>query len=168
MSGREQDPLDAVQADRVRAVLALGGVPQGDLQDGLQQVRLKLLERRARGEEAPRDVGAWTAVVASNIAADWHRARNRQERVATRLKLLNTRDAQVESGQESSLLAMAVAEGLDALPDAQRQVLVLRYYADLPVRRIAELLGVPVGTVKSRLFAAAKIMRERLQKEEVA
>lgn len=167
-SGTELDPLDAAQADRVRAVLALGGVPQDDLQDGLQQVRLKLLERRARGEEQPRDVGAWAAVVASNLAVDWHRTRSRQERVSERLTLLSARDGLAEGDQDASLLAIAVAESLDALPTTQRQALVLRYYADLPVPRIAELLGVPVGTVKSRLFAAAKFLRERIQKEEVA
>src|SRR5690606_8660826 len=50
------DPLDAAQEHRVRAVLALGGVPQADLPDGVQQVRLRLLERAASGREAPRDV----------------------------------------------------------------------------------------------------------------
>ncbi|QIQ04806.1 RNA polymerase sigma factor [Streptomyces liangshanensis] len=165
--GAAADPLDEVQAGRVRAVLALGGVPQADLPDGLQQVRLRLLERRARGQEPPRDVGAWAAVVASNLAADWHRTHHRQERVSARLTLLSAPDAGVQGGPESGLLAMAVAEALDGLPEAQRQVLVLRYYADLSVPRIAEELGIPVGTVKSRLFAAAKLMRERLRLEEV-
>lgn len=35
----DDDPLDAAQERRVRAVLALGGVPQADLPDGVQQVR---------------------------------------------------------------------------------------------------------------------------------
>ncbi|MFJ2646554.1 RNA polymerase sigma factor [Streptomyces sp. NPDC087420] len=165
--GAAVDPLDEVQARRVRAVLALGGVPQEDLQDGLQQVRLRLLERRARGEEPPRDVGAWAAVVASNLAADWHRTKHRQERVSTRLTLLSAPDSGIQGGPEGGLLAMAVAETLDGLPEAQRQALVLRYYVDLSVPQIAEELGIPVGTVKSRLFAAAKLMRERLQLEEV-
>ncbi|MER6631977.1 sigma-70 family RNA polymerase sigma factor [Streptomyces sp. NPDC000987] len=162
----EADPLDAAQADRVRAVLALGGVPQDDLQDGLQQVLLRLLERRARGDDPPRDVGAWAAVVASNLAVDWHRTRNRQERVSARLALLGAPDERVPDSTENSVQALAVAEGLDALPAAQRQVLVLRYYADLSVPQIAEQLGIPLGTVKSRLYAAAKLLRERLHVEE--
>lgn len=55
-------------------MLSLGGVPYADLQDAVQQIRLRLLERAASGREAPRDIGAWAAVVASNLAADWHRA----------------------------------------------------------------------------------------------
>ncbi|MFG3196356.1 RNA polymerase sigma factor [Streptomyces sp. NPDC048208] len=164
--GTDIDPLDAAQADRVRAVLALGGVPQDDLQDGLQQVRLRLLERGARGEDPPRDVGAWAAAVASNLAVDWHRIKHRQERLGEKLILLSAPDAQVQGGPETSLEAIAVAEGLDALPPGQRQVLVLRYYADLSVPQIAEQLGVPLGTVKSRLYAAAKLLRERLSAEE--
>jgi RNA polymerase sigma-70 factor, ECF subfamily len=68
---------------------------------------------------------------------------------------------------EDRLLALAVADGLDALPPLQRQVLILRYYADLTVPGIARELGVPEGTVKSRLHAAASSMRARLHADEV-
>ncbi|MGW4980915.1 sigma-70 family RNA polymerase sigma factor [Streptomyces mirabilis] len=159
------DPLDPAQERRVRAVLALGGVPQADLPDGVQQVRLRLLERSAKGDEAPRDVSAWAAVVASNLAMDWHRAKRRQERLGERLaSLRQPADARDE---DSSVLSLAVAQGLDELPDAQRQVLVLRFYADLSVRGIAEELGIPEGTVKSRLHSAVRALRARLHEDEV-
>ncbi|MGW3990873.1 RNA polymerase sigma factor [Streptomyces sp. NPDC004830] len=159
------DPLDPAQERRVRAVLALGGVPQADLPDGVQQVRLRLLERAASGREAPRDVSAWAAVVASNLAMDWHRAKRRQERLGERLAAL--RQLEHPSGDDTSVLSVAVAQGLDELPDAQRQVVVLRFYADLPVRSIAEQLGVPEGTVKSRLHTAVRALRARLHEDEV-
>ncbi|QFQ97211.1 sigma-70 family RNA polymerase sigma factor [Streptomyces phaeolivaceus] len=159
------DPLDAAQERRVRAVLALGGVPQSDLLDGVQQVRLRLLERAASGREAPRDVSAWAAVVASNLAMDWHRAKRRQERLGERLASL--RQHEHPSGEDSSVLSLAVARGLDELPDALRQVLVLRFYADLPVRGIADELGIPEGTVKSRLHSAVRALRTRLHEDEV-
>ncbi len=47
------------------------------------------------------------------------------------------------------MLSLAVAQGLDELPDQHRQVLVLRFFADLPVRGIAEELGIPEGTVRA-------------------
>ncbi|MEU8689566.1 sigma-70 family RNA polymerase sigma factor [Streptomyces sp. NPDC048665] len=157
------DPLDAAQERRVRAVLALGGVPQSDLPDGVQQVRLRLLERTASGQEAPRDVSAWAAVVASRLAMDWHRARRRQDRLGERLAAL--RAPAHPSGEETSLLSLAVARGLDELPAAQRQVLVLRFFADLPVRDIAGELGIPEGTVKSRLHTAVRALRDRLHED---
>ncbi|OLZ65722.1 RNA polymerase subunit sigma-70 [Streptomyces sp. IMTB 2501] len=159
------DPLDAAQERRVRAVLALGGVPQSDLPDGVQQVRLRLLERTASGQEAPRDVSAWAAVVASHLAMDWHRAKRRQDRLGERLAAL--REPAHPSGEETSLRSLAVARGLDELPAAQRQVLVLRFFADLPVRAIAEELGIPEGTVKSRLHTAVRALRDRLHEDEV-
>ncbi|MFJ4684929.1 RNA polymerase sigma factor [Streptomyces sp. NPDC088789] len=159
------DPLDAAQERRVRAVLALGGVPQADLLDGVQQVRLRLLERAASGREAPRDVSAWAAVVASNLAMDWHRAKRRQERLGERLAARY--DPALPSAEDSRLLSLAVARGLDELPAPQRQVLVLRFYADLPVRGIAEELGIPEGTVKSRLHTAVRALRTRLHEDEV-
>ncbi|MEU1115534.1 MULTISPECIES: sigma-70 family RNA polymerase sigma factor [unclassified Streptomyces] len=165
-AARGADPLDAAQEDRVRAVLALGGVPHGDLSDGVQQVRLKLLERAADGREAPRDVSAWAAVVASNLAMDWHRARRRQERLGERLAVL-WREAGDEDGAEARATSLAVAQGLGELPAAQRQVVVLRFYADLPVRAIAEELGIPEGTVKSRLHTAVRLLRARLHEGEV-
>ncbi|MFI8927624.1 RNA polymerase sigma factor [Streptomyces sp. NPDC053474] len=160
------DPLDPAQEARVRAVLSLGGVPYGELQDGVQQVRLRLLERAAKGEQAPRNVSAWAAVVASNWAVDWHRARHRQERLGERLAALRPERPE-DDGAESRVLSLAVAQGLDELPDGQRQVVVLRFYADLPVRDIAAELGIPEGTVKSRLHTAVRMLRTRLQKEEV-
>ncbi|WP_394434074.1 RNA polymerase sigma factor [Streptomyces sp. SGAir0957] len=159
------DPLDAAVEDRVRAVLSLGGVPYADLPDGVQQVRLRLLERAAKGQDAPRDVAAWAAVVASNLAMDWHRARRRQERLGERLASL--RQEETGDAADTRVLSLAVAQGLDELPDQQRQVVVLRFYADLPVRDIAAELGVPEGTVKSRLHTAVRLLRARLREQEV-
>ncbi|BFO21163.1 hypothetical protein SHKM778_75510 [Streptomyces sp. KM77-8] len=61
------------------------------------------------------------------------------------------------------VLALTVAEGLERLPKAQRQALVLRYYADLSVPTIARLLDVPEGTVKSRIHGAVATLRRELR-----
>ncbi len=165
--GPEDDDglMDAALVDRVRAILALGGVPHAELQDGVQQVRLRLLEARAR-TGPPRSVAAWCAVVASNVAVDWHRARRREERLGERLTSMWPGSADRVGGEEARVLALTVADGLERLSYKQRQVLVLRFYADLPMARIAEELGVPEGTVKSRLHAAVRAMRERLHTNE--
>ncbi|WP_443062650.1 sigma-70 family RNA polymerase sigma factor [Streptomyces sp. NBC_00390] len=165
--GTGEDPLDAALVDRVRAILALGGMAHADLPDGVQQVRLKVMEARAKEGGAPRDTAAWCAVVASNVAADWHRARRRRERLDERLIALRPWETVQRGGEEASALALTVAEGLEALPLEQRQVVVLRFYADLPLARIAEALEIPEGTVKSRLHTAMRVMRKRLRAEEV-
>ncbi len=51
----------------------------------------------------------------------------------------------------------------DRLPPEQRAVLVLQYYLDLDQSEIAEVLDVPVGTVKSRASSARNAMRAALE-----
>lgn len=163
--------VEPAELRRVRAVLVLGGVPWDELEDGVQQVRLKLLEERAgqagRGRREIRNEAAWLSVVASHVAADWHRARSRDAGLRERLAARWLRRPPAEHPQEHRVLALTVADGLEELTVAQRQVLVLRFYADLPVRDIARLLDIPEGTVKSRLHAAVGALRTLLREREV-
>ena len=54
------------------------------------------------------------------------------------------------------------------LPNGQRHALVLRFSEQLRYDEIAEVLGCPLGTVKSRIFHALAALRKKLQLEEVA
>jgi RNA polymerase sigma factor (sigma-70 family) len=62
--------------------------------------------------------------------------------------------------------AEAVHWGLARLAPAQREVLVLFFLEDLSLREIAEVLGIPVGTVKSRLHKARGELRSLLEHTE--
>ena len=57
-------------------------------------------------------------------------------------------------------------EAVCALPPDRRAAVTLFYYEDMPEREIAKVLGVPLGTVKSRLSRARKQLKERLCDEE--
>jgi RNA polymerase sigma-70 factor (ECF subfamily) len=61
--------------------------------------------------------------------------------------------------------AALVVEQLGRLPTEFREVLVLREIEDLPYREIAEVLGVPIGTVMSRLARARLMMRKALSQD---
>jgi RNA polymerase sigma-70 factor (ECF subfamily) len=61
--------------------------------------------------------------------------------------------------------AALVVEQLGRLPTEFREVLVLREIEDLPYREIAEVLGVPIGTVMSRLARARQMMRKALSRD---
>src|SRR5690606_25812636 len=58
-----------------------------------------------------------------------------------------------------------VIHAVRELPEAQRDAVLLRYFDDLPPRAIAERLGVPVATVKTRLKRGLAALRERLDAE---
>jgi RNA polymerase sigma-70 factor (ECF subfamily) len=51
---------------------------------------------------------------------------------------------------------------LNELPEMYRLVLWLRYFEDMPLKRIASFLGVPLTTVKWRLHEAKRMLRKRM------
>ena len=59
---------------------------------------------------------------------------------------------------ERAELRERVSSAIEALPDRQREVLVLKEFEGLRYRDIAELLGIPIGTVMSRLYSARRQM----------
>lgn len=155
--------LDPSDIELVRAMLVLGGVPWSELEDGVQQVRMKLLEAGARID----NLQAWLTVVSSRIAVDWHRDRARDALLRDRLAARWQDRPPPGQSEDSRLLALVVAEELERVPPAQRQILALRYFADLSVRDIADRLGIPEGTVKSRLHSAVAALGRRLSDVEV-
>ncbi|MER6529585.1 sigma-70 family RNA polymerase sigma factor [Streptomyces sp. NPDC001508] len=63
------------------------------------------------------------------------------------------------------LTTMQIEAGLAALPPLDREVLILFHLEDLPLASCAEVLGVPAGTVKSRLHRARRMLRNHLAEE---
>lgn len=69
----------------------------------------------------------------------------------------------VGSGED---LERALATGMALLPMVEREVLTLFYLEELSLADIADALGIPVGTVKSRLFRARSLLRQQTLLEE--
>ncbi len=151
------------------------------------QPRLARLAWRLTGErEAARDVvqDAWLAIVrglkrlddparfrwwayriVTNKCADWIRRRSVRRSAAQELRdaAASTRDDssnQTDSANDVARMRDAMAK----LPDEQRAVLSLHYLDEMGVREIARVLGVPDGTVKSRLHHARNRLKEALER----
>jgi RNA polymerase sigma-70 factor (sigma-E family) len=80
------------------------------------------------------------------------RSHLRKREVRTRLRSVDPPITEVASAETGALVSderRAVIEALRALPDRQRDVLVLRFYVDLPESEIADTLGIGPGTVKT-------------------
>ncbi|HET8646882.1 MAG TPA: sigma-70 family RNA polymerase sigma factor, partial [Vicinamibacteria bacterium] len=69
-----------------------------------------------------------------------------------------------EQDYEAAERAGRVQRALQALPFAQRTVLLLREVEGLSCEQVAETVGVPVGTVKSRLARAREVLRRELER----
>jgi RNA polymerase sigma-70 factor (ECF subfamily) len=61
-----------------------------------------------------------------------------------------------------SQLTKTIMDAVETLPDDQKQVLILRELEDMPYKEIAEVLGIPEGTVMSRLYYARRRLQEML------
>jgi RNA polymerase sigma-70 factor (sigma-E family) len=110
------------------------------------------------------DLDAYLRRMLVNTHRSWWRARWRREApVAT----VPDRAGEAD-GQDRHARAAVVRQALRALPARQRAVLVLRFYEDLPVAEVADLLGCSAGAVKTHTHRGIRRLRELLGQEAVA
>ena len=129
-------------------------LPAGEAEDVLQEVYITAYQRF--GQVRDRDsFKPWLLAIARSRCADWYRQRARRREVSL--------DALPETVLTQSRMgpveAVAVRDAVERLEPPDRQVLVLAYWEQLPQRDIARRLGVPLGTVKSRLHNARERFR---------
>ncbi len=144
-----------------RFLLRLTG-DQAMAEDVFQQAWLQVAERISR-YDAARPFAPWLFTVARNLALDQLR-RVRPE------SLEQAGEPAAPAGTGDDPLARAVAreralrlvETVAALAPLDREVLSLRFDADLELPRLAEARGVPLPTAKARLYRALERLRERL------
>jgi RNA polymerase sigma-70 factor, ECF subfamily len=118
-----------------------------DADDLFQETWLKVV-RAARRFDPRRRFSTWLFQIAVNTCRDWHRQRP-PEPVEPPDEAAPDADP-----AEHAAAALDVRRLLAVLPEEQRAVVVLRYYHDLPEAEVADILGCPRGTVKSRLHHA--------------
>jgi RNA polymerase sigma-70 factor (ECF subfamily) len=143
---------------RLVGVLAVAAGDRGEAEEVVQEAFIRLLPRWSKISRYD-DPEAWVRKVAFRLLAN----RQRRARMARRL-LWNERHEPepVEAGD-----GLDVSRALATLPFSQRQVVVLHHLLDLPVEQVAAELGVPVGTVKSRLARARAALAPLLGVEVV-
>ena len=126
--------------------------------------------------DSTRKVRPWLYTVATNQAIDSQR-RNRRHRTVSLdrratgsseeseggwVELLGGSDPGPVEKAESAETRDEVREAVESLPEQTKQVVVLVYFQGLKYREAAEVLSIPVGTVKSRLHAAIQKLSETL------
>jgi len=121
-----------------------------------QETLARVWERWAtvRGLDAP---AAWAFRVAFNLASSRFRRLAAERRAHRRAGVPAAVIPEVDRAE-----ALAVREAVAALPERQRAAVVLRYFADLPVAQVAEILGCEPGTVKSLTSHARAHLRRHL------
>lgn len=101
-------------------------------------------------------LATWLHKIAYHEYTHWLRGRRIEAPLAAAADIADLREAR---GLDSILVSRA----LSRLPSEQRDAFVLYYMQEFSVSEVAEMLDLPTGTVKSRLFAARKRLREMLE-----
>lgn len=113
--------------------------------------------------------------IASNVCKDYFRKTSRRTVREVSYNQWADNDEPMENhvnvpssvggSEQDSLLKLSIREGLMQLPEAQREVIVLYYYQGYKLREIASLTGVPLSTVKTRLYTGTEKLKHYLKEE---
>lgn len=145
-----------------------------DLADDVFQNTFLQVFTKIQQYESGRPVRPWLYTIATNQAIDALRRNGRRQAVSLDRERVEPEMGEVpqlttllESGVPGPLeqaqeeeRRLLVRAGVDRLPDFLRQVVILAYYQGLKYKDIADIVGIPVGTVKSRLHTALAKLHE--------
>jgi RNA polymerase sigma-70 factor (ECF subfamily) len=135
-----------------------------DAEDVAQEALLRAYRRFDRLRDAQRFRG-WLVRIVFRLALDRARSAKRRELRETEWAQPARRAAppNAEELAASSEFQARFDSALDALPEKLRLVLLLAAMQGHTLEEVAAMLGLPIGTVKSRLFAGRKKLAEKLQ-----
>jgi RNA polymerase sigma-70 factor (ECF subfamily) len=134
-----------------------------EAEDVLQEVFMQVWRRAADFDETRGKPFTWLVTLARSRAIDRLRSLGARERVAAAA----TRDVQEETSDAASDAFRSeqrqlVTSALAQLPEEQKRPLVLAYFDGLTQSEIAEKLGAPLGTIKTRMRSGMIKLREVL------
>jgi RNA polymerase sigma-70 factor (ECF subfamily) len=152
---------DAFAGELYRLGLRLLG-DRGQAEELVQETFVRLWRSAARYDPQRARVRGFTFMIAKRIAIDlMRRASARPRLVAGPEDALA--DARVEDEVERVMREFEVRDALASLSHKHREVLELSFDEDLADTQIAERLGVPIGTVRSRTYYALRALRVALE-----
>ena len=140
-----------------RALVGDAALADDLVQDCLERAMIK-----SHLYDPARPLRAWLYAVLRNLFISGLR-RDRRSAVVKSVDDLVGGEGSVAAAQEERLSVALVAEGLDRLPRDQREVIVLVALEDMSYRDAAEIAGVPIGTVMSRLSRARAALQKILE-----
>lgn len=146
-------------APRIKAQAMRFGCDGSTAEDVVQDTMLSVWRRAAQFDPARGTASAWVFTIATNARLDRIR---RDKRLAHAAGLAGN-EAPLTADMDESGADQARLSGIvSTLPAEQRRIVEMSFYADVPHGDIAEKLGIPLGTVKSRMRLAMAKLRQAL------
>jgi RNA polymerase sigma-70 factor (ECF subfamily) len=150
-------------APRLAVWLARAGMAQTQIEDVIQECMLTVWRKAKLFDPSAAGVSTWVFVIARNLRVDHARRRANRDM----LPLVDWDEIDDQPDGESRMIAAQdesrVQQALAQLSEDQKQVLTQAYFAEKPQSAIARDLGVPLGTVKSRVRLALARLRTLLE-----
>ena len=129
--------------------------------DLVQDCVERALKKQHLYDEA-RPLRAWLYAILRNIhVSQWRRTSNFG--VMANVDDLQGNEPSLAPAQEQNLSVAIITKALDKLPAPQREVLVMVSLEEMSYREVAEIIGVPIGTVMSRLSRARSALQALLE-----
>lgn len=132
----------------------------GFAEDAVQEAFLALWRDPARDDPHQASLGTWLLTLVHHKSVDLVRREDAWRRRRDQPPIRP--DPGVEEAAISAVVAGQVRDALRRLPAAQRQMLMLAYYDGYTQREIAQLTGVPLGTVKARTVTGLQRLKVAL------
>jgi RNA polymerase sigma factor (sigma-70 family) len=121
-------------------------------------------ERRKTFDASRVSALPWLYGIGSNLLRKHRRGEARRLRASARMAADEATDRRASArALDARMLFPLVADAIEALPDGEREALLLFAWEDLSYQSVAEALELPIGTVRSRLNRARAQLRELLE-----
>lgn len=146
---------------RVKSYLLKLGADAATAEDLVQEVMLAVWRRAATYDPAQAGVATWIFTIARNKRIDGLRRGPRADFDPNDPALVPETPASPDDEAAAVQWESAIADAVAAMPREQAEILRLAYYEDISHSDIAARIGVPLGTVKSRLRLAMGRLRTR-------
>jgi RNA polymerase sigma-70 factor (ECF subfamily) len=135
----------------------------GLAEEAVQETFLRAWRAADRYDPERSSLRTWMFAIARNVTIDLARARSsRPQRAGAEVE----RAGGAEDTAEESLRAWEMEEALRHIDPHHRHAIVETYYRDRPCAEVAAEAGVPVGTMRSRLYYGLKALRSVLEERE--
>ncbi len=145
-----------------RTALAITGDPEAAA-DLLHDTFLRLY-RFGHRIDPTRPIEPWLYRMTANMAYTWVKRRGRWQHALREMADRLSREYPASPSQqvEKNEAWLEIRRALQAISPEKRVVVVLYYLNDLPINEIAEILDLPLGTVKSRLHYGRRALKQQL------
>ncbi|MFI6811265.1 sigma-70 family RNA polymerase sigma factor [Nonomuraea sp. NPDC050328] len=134
-------------------------------EDVVQETIVRAWRNSARLYWEPSLIWAWLLTVARRIVIDGRRRRSARP---PEVEPPEADSIAVPDASDRALSAIVVGDALARLSEEHREVIEQTYLRDRTISEAAEILGIPPGTVKSRLYYAIRALRELLREKGAA